>query len=45
LPQQWKEYIIVPIHEKGDKSDCSNYKEMPLLPSTYKISSNIRVSR
>jgi hypothetical protein len=25
LPQQWKEFIIVPIHEKGDKADCNNY--------------------
>jgi hypothetical protein len=21
LPQQWKEFIIVPIHEKGNKTD------------------------
>jgi hypothetical protein len=25
LPQQWKESIIVPIHKKGDETDCSNY--------------------
>jgi hypothetical protein len=25
LPQQWKESIIVPIYEKGDKTDCNNY--------------------
>jgi hypothetical protein len=25
LPQQWKEYIIVPIYKKGDKTDCNNY--------------------
>jgi hypothetical protein len=24
LPQQWKESIIVPIHKKGDKTDCNN---------------------
>jgi hypothetical protein len=22
LPDQWKEFIIVPIHKKGDKADC-----------------------
>jgi hypothetical protein len=24
LPDQWKESIIVLIHKKGDKTDCSN---------------------
>ncbi|PNF40426.1 hypothetical protein B7P43_G18211, partial [Cryptotermes secundus] len=26
LPDQWKESIIVPVHKKGDKTDCSNYQ-------------------
>jgi hypothetical protein len=25
LPDQWKESIIVPVHKKGDKTDCNNY--------------------
>jgi hypothetical protein len=25
LPDQWKESIIVTIHKKGDKINCSNY--------------------
>jgi hypothetical protein len=25
LPHQWKESIVVPIHKKGDKTDCSSY--------------------
>ena len=26
LPGEWKESIIVPIHNKGDKTDCNNYR-------------------
>ena len=25
LPEEWKESIIVPIHKKGDKTNCNNY--------------------
>jgi hypothetical protein len=45
LPEQWKESIIVPIYKKGDKTDCSNYRDISLLSTTYKILSNILLSR
>jgi len=45
LPEEWKESIIVPIHKKGDKTDCNNYRGTSLLPTTYKILSNILLSR
>jgi hypothetical protein len=45
LPDQWKESIIVPIHKKGDKSDCNNYRGISLLSTSYKILSNILLSR
>jgi hypothetical protein len=45
LPDQWKESIIVPIVKKGDKTDCNNYRGMSLLLTSYKILSNILLSR
>jgi len=45
LPEEWKESIIVPIFKKGDKTDCSNYRGMSLMPTTYKILSNILLSK
>ena len=45
LPEEWKESVIVPIHKKGDKTECNNYRGISLLPATYKILSNIVLSR
>jgi len=45
LPKKWKESIIVPCYKKGHKTDCSNYRGISLLQSTYKIVSNILLSR
>jgi hypothetical protein len=45
LPEEWKESIVVPIYKKGDKTDCSNFKGISLLSNTYKILSNILLSR
>jgi hypothetical protein len=45
LPNQWKESIIVPVHKKGDKTDCNNYCGISLLSTSYKILSNTLLSR
>jgi hypothetical protein len=45
LLHQWKESIVVPIHKKGDKTDCSNYRGISLLPTSYKVLSSILLYR
>jgi len=44
LHEDWKESIILPIYKKGDKTDCSNYKDISILPTTCKMLSNILLS-
>jgi hypothetical protein len=45
LPHQWKEKIVVPIQKNGDKTDCSNYRGISFLSTSYKILSNILLTR
>jgi hypothetical protein len=45
LPHQWKESTVVPIHRKVDKTNCSNYRGISLLSTSYKILSNILLAR
>ena len=37
--------FIVPIYKKADKTDCSNYRVMSLLPTVYTILSSILLSK
>jgi hypothetical protein len=45
LPEVWKKSVTVPSYKKGDKTNCSNYRGKSFLPTTYKILSNILLSR
>jgi hypothetical protein len=45
MPDQWKESIIVPFHKKDDKTDRNNYRGTSQLSTSYKILSNILLSR
>jgi hypothetical protein len=39
------ESTVVPIHINGDKTDCSNYRGISLLSTSYKTVPNILLSR
>lgn len=41
LPEEWKVAIVCPIHKKGDRLQCKNYRGISLLCCAYKIFSNI----
>jgi hypothetical protein len=41
FPHRWKEPITVPIYKKDDKTHCSDYRQISLLPTTNKMLSNI----
>jgi hypothetical protein len=45
LPHRWTESVVVPIHKKGDETDCSNYRGISLLSTSYKILSNTLLGR
>jgi len=41
IPEEWKETIIVPIHKRGDRARCENYRGIALEKAAYKILLNI----
>jgi hypothetical protein len=42
---QWKTGLIYPIHKKGGKMLCENYREIPLLNVVYKILCTVLLKR
>ena len=45
IPQSWSVGIIIPLHKKGDKSLCSNYRGICLLEIGYKIFAKVLYNR
>jgi len=37
LPHQWTESVTVPAYKKRNKTDCSNYRRISFLQTTYKM--------
>lgn len=45
LPKTWNEAIIIPMHKKGDKTKCKNYRGISLVNSAYKVFAKILLNR
>lgn len=45
MPEDWKEALIIPVFKKGDRATFGNYRGISLLPSCYKVLSNIILKR
>ncbi|XP_060846231.1 uncharacterized protein LOC132925892 [Rhopalosiphum padi] len=37
LPEDWGTALVCPIHKKNDPQECSNYRGIALLDTTYKV--------
>ena len=45
IPSTWKKAIIIPIHKKGDNSECKNYRGISLLSIIGKVFMKVIKSR
>lgn len=45
IPEDWKVGIICPLHKKGDRTNCTNYRGITLLSAVYKVLSTVLQNR
>jgi len=41
MPQEWETVMLINTHKKGTKTKCENYRGITLLPTAYKLFTNI----
>ena len=41
IPEEWKDTRIVPIHKRGGRDRCENYRGIALGNAAYRMLSNI----
>jgi hypothetical protein len=45
MPEEWSIAVIRPIHKKGSKMDCDNYRGIAFLSVVYKVMSALIANR
>ena len=45
VPKEWRDSIFIPLHKKGDKSICDNYRRISLLSVAEKVLSRVIMMR
>ena len=41
IPEEWETAIYIPLHKKGDRASCANYRGLSLLNIGYKVLANV----
>ena len=45
VPEDWKKQLLIPLHKKGSKKDCDNYRGIALLSIPSKVFSRAILNR
>jgi hypothetical protein len=45
LPSDWEDSILLPLHKKGSRDDCGNYRGITLLCSALKVLESVLLRR